>query len=295
MSFESAANILKHAYENNYAVGYFESWDLVSIQGVIDAAEESQAPVIIGFSGDFLVNPEREAEEHIEIYGALARAAADTAKVPCAVILNECPRSDWVKKAMDCGFNLVMFSDDDAPYEDYVKQVANLCELAHSKGATIEASVGKLSSGDPRFATDEADPSDPHVVSDFVKRTNVDFVAVSVGNVHVMTTGQTALDLERLKLISDKVKIPLVLHGGSGIAPESLRQAIDLGVSKVNYGTYLKQRYLSAVRAALQNRNADPHHLLGYGGKEDVLTIGRRAVRDAVLERIDLLGCCGKA
>ena len=105
MAFESAANILKHAYENHYAVGYFESWDLVSIQGVLDAAEESQAPIIIGFSGDFLTNPEREAEEHIEIYGALARAAAETANVPCAVIFNECPRSEWVKKAIVIDFS----------------------------------------------------------------------------------------------------------------------------------------------------------------------------------------------
>jgi ketose-bisphosphate aldolase len=295
MSFESAGTILKHAYENNYAVGYFESWDIVSIQGVIDAAEETQSPIIIGFSGDFLTNPEREAEEHLEIYGALARAAANTANVPCAVILNECPRSDWVEKALVCGFNLVMFSDDDAPYEEYVTQVANLCKLAHSKGVTVEASVGKLSSGDPRFATTEADPSDPRVIVDFVKRTDVDVVAVSVGNVHVMTTGQTELDLERLKRISDTIKIPLVLHGGSGIAPESLRKAIDLGVSKVNYGTYLKQRYLSALRTALQNHDAEPHHLLGYGGKEDILAIGRKAVHDAVMERIGLLGCGGKA
>ncbi|MCP4400740.1 MAG: class II fructose-bisphosphate aldolase [bacterium] len=294
MAFESAAKILKHAYEHHYAVGYFESWDLVSIQGVIDAAEESQSPIIIGFSGDFLSRPERDAEERIEIYGALARAAADTANVPCAVIFNECPRSQWVEKAIVSGFNLVMFSDHDASYEDYVTQVADLCELAHSQGVSMEAEVGELASGDPRFDTAKADPSDPDLVSDFIKRTNVDVVSVSVGNVHVMTTGQTELDLERLKLISEQAKIPLVLHGGSGIAPESLRQAIELGVSKVNYGTYIKQRYLSAVRAALQNHDANPHHLLGYGGKEDLLTIGRQAVRNAVLERIDLLGCCGK-
>jgi fructose/tagatose bisphosphate aldolase len=218
----------------------------------------------------------------------------DTANVPCAVILNECPQSGWVKKAMTSGFNLVMFSNHDISYADYVTQVTDLCNLAHSPGVAMEAEVGELPSGDPRFGNAKADPSDPHVVLDFVKRTNVDIVGVSVGNVHVMTTGQTELDLQRLKLISDKVKIPLVLHGGSGIAPESLRHAIALGVSKVNYGTYVKQRYLAAVGTALQNRNANPHHLLGYGGKEDVLMIGRRAVRDAVMEQIGLLGCCGK-
>ena len=88
--------------------------------------------------------------------------------------------------------------------------------------------------------------------------------------------------------------VPLVLHGGTGIAPESLRAAIGLGVAKVNFGTYLKQRYLKAVRAALDRDCVDPHRLLGIGGPEDVMVAGRRAVRDAVLERIDLLGAAAK-
>jgi fructose/tagatose bisphosphate aldolase len=85
------------------------------------------------------------------------------------------------------------------------------------------------------------------------------------------------------------------LHGGTGIATDSLREAIALGVAKVNYGTYLKQAYLQAVRAALGRDCADPHRLLGMGGAEDILVVGRLAVRDAVLKRIGVLGCCGRA
>jgi fructose-bisphosphate aldolase class II len=89
--------------------------------------------------------------------------------------------------------------------------------------------------------------------------------------------------------------VPLVLHGGTGIDRDALRAAIGLGVAKVNYGTYLKQRYLAAVRAAVGRDGPDPHRLLGIGGPDDVLTAARRAVRDAVLERIDWLGCRGRA
>jgi fructose/tagatose bisphosphate aldolase len=89
--------------------------------------------------------------------------------------------------------------------------------------------------------------------------------------------------------------VPLVLHGGSGIASASLVQAIALGVAKVNYGTYLKQRCLAAMRQALAAGDGNPHHLLGDGGGKDLVVVGRHAVRDAVLERIELLGCCGKA
>jgi fructose/tagatose bisphosphate aldolase len=123
----------------------------------------------------------------------------------------------------------------------------------------------------------------------------VDLLSVSVGNIHILVDGQRDLDIDRLGRIRECVDIPLGLHGGSGISENTLRQAIRLGVAKVAYGTYIKQRYLAAVRRALGGSETNPHRLLGMGGAEDVLAAGRQAVRDAVLERIELLGCCGKA
>ena len=92
-----------------------------------------------------------------------------------------------------------------------------------------------------------------------------------------------------------RVKVPLVLHGGTGITSRSLKEAIRLGVAKVNYGTYLKQRYLRTLKISLSQHSSNPHELLGMGGSLDVMVAGRLAVRDAVLERIEVLGCCGKA
>jgi fructose/tagatose bisphosphate aldolase len=129
----------------------------------------------------------------------------------------------------------------------------------------------------------------------FVAATGVDLLAVSVGNVHIKLDGPQNLDLRRLQQVRDRVPVPLVLHGGTGIATASLSEAIALGVTKVNYGTYLKQAYLEAVRAALGGDCAHPHRLLGMGGIEDILVVGRLAVRDAVLRRIGVLGCCGRA
>ena len=137
--------------------------------------------------------------------------------------------------------------------------------------------------------------TDPDVAQRFVSETGVDLLAVSVGNVHIQMTGETDLDLERLAAIHARVPVPLVLHGGTGIAAGSLQEAIRLGVAKVNYGTYLKQAYLKAVRAALSQEFGNPHEILGRGGPRDVMVAGRLAVRDAVLERIGLLGCCGRA
>ncbi len=137
--------------------------------------------------------------------------------------------------------------------------------------------------------------TDPDTAAAFVEKTGVDLLAVSVGNVHIQLQGEGPLDLDRLERIRRRVSVPLVLHGGTGIAADSLREAITLGVAKVNFGTYLKKRYLAAVRAVLGRDAADPHRLLGIGGPEDVLVAGRLAVKGAVLERIDQLGCRGRA
>jgi ketose-bisphosphate aldolase len=297
MPLEPAAEMLSHARRKHYGLGYFESWDLASLEGVIDAAEQSRAPIIIGFNGEFLARYERALPARLEWYGALGRAAADTARVPCAVMFNECPVDTWVERATRLGFNLVMLADAEAGREDLTRRIAELVRIAHGRGVAVEAELGML----PRGVSEHADavPSltDPDTAADFVQATGVDVLAVSTGNVHIMLHGQRDLDLDHLAAIGKKVDVSMALHGGTGISADSLAKAIELGVAKVNYGTYLKQRCLAALRQVLTegNSNANPHHLLGYGGSEDLLVVVRRAVRDAVLERIGTLGCCGKA
>ena len=136
--------------------------------------------------------------------------------------------------------------------------------------------------------------TDPDQAAQFIAATGADILAVSVGNVHVLLDGELGLDLDRLAEIHRRLDLPLSLHGGTGIPAGSLKEAIRLGVAKVAYGTYLKQRYLAAIRKALGSEEPNPHSLLGIGGAEDVLVAARHAVRDAVLERIEFLGCCGK-
>jgi ketose-bisphosphate aldolase len=296
MPLEAIGPMMQRAASGGYAVGYFESWNLESLQGVVDAAEQTGSPIILGFNGAFLCG-ERAAPERLAFYAAMGRAAAESSSVPCGLIFNECPRDDWVKQAIGAGFNLVMLADPAAPYADYVARVADIRRLAHARGVAVEGELGELPCGAAAHGgTPEGGAAtDPAAAAEFVAATDVDLLAVSVGNVHIQTRGEIGLDLGLLEKIQQRVPVPLVLHGGTGIAPESLKAAIALGVAKVNFGTYLKQRYLKAVRAALSHDATDPHRLLGMGGSEDVLVAGRLAVRDAVLERIDLLGCRGKA
>lgn len=283
------------ARRGRYAVGYFESWNLESLQGVIDAAEKVRAPVIVGFNGDFMSGAGRRARERLSWYGALGAAAAESAAVPCGFIFNECPDDAWVRAAATAGFNLVMPADPAAPYGEYERRVAAIVRYAHRRGAAVEAEIGTLPCAASGGRASGGEPTDPDLAARFVAATGVDLLGVSVGNVHIRLRGRSGLDLDQLGRVSRRVRIPLVLHGGTGIDTRSLRGAIRLGVSKVNYGTYLKQRYLAAVRKALGGAVANPHELLGMGGAPDVLVAGRLAVRDAVLERIETLGCCNPA
>jgi fructose/tagatose bisphosphate aldolase len=262
---------------------------------VIDAAEKSRSPMIIGFNGDFLCGRGRIARERLSLYGALGKAAAESASVPCGFIFNECPDDDWVRAAVGAGSNLVMPADPTASYEDSVRRVAEITRFAHSHAVAVEAELGVLPCGTADGPDHAGSLTDPDLALEFVEATGIDLLAVSVGNVHIRLEGSGGLDLDLLERITRKVKCGLVLHGGTGIAPEALKAAVGLGVVKVNYGTYLKQHYLAAVRKALANDEADPHRLLGIGGPDDVMTAGRLAVRDAVLARIDLHGCEGKA
>lgn len=295
MPLESVPEMMRMAREGGYAIGYFESWNLESLYGVIEAAEQAHAPVIIGFNGEFLSRAERTAVERLSWYGALGKAAATDADIPCGFIFNECAQDDWTRAAVTAGFNLVMPADPAAPSEDYARRVRDLVDYARPRDVAVEAELGELPAGLVGFAHGAGSRTDPDSARNFVRATGIDLLAVSVGNVHVSLSGRGALDLDRLMAIRRAVDTPLVLHGGSGIADQSLHKAIEIGVAKVNYGTILKQRYLAAVRRALALGERNPHALLGMGGPEDVMTAGRRAVREAVLERLPALGCAGRA
>jgi len=292
MPLETLGKLMGDALKGKYAIGYFESWNLESLQGTIDAAESARAPIIIGFNGEFLSGPGRRAEERLSWYAELGKEAARSAGVPCGLIFNECANDEWVEQAAMAGFNLVMPADPAVSHEDYARRVKGLVEVAHHCGACVEAEVGELPCGSRGTVEAGGSLTDPDVAARFVAETKVDLLAVSVGNVHIRVRGEQGLNLRRLKEIRKKVSVPLVLHGGTGIAADALREAIALGVAKVNYGTYLKQRYLEAIRRALKTDISNPHELLGMGGDADILVAGRLAVRDAVLERIETLGCC---
>lgn len=295
MPLRPALELITRAQADGYAVGYFESWNLESFQGVIDAAEETRSPILIGVNGEFMSREGRRTEERLKWWAALGQAAAASTRVPCALIFNECGNDAWMREAVDVGFSQIMPDDPEAERRAFERRVVELARYAHARGVAIEAEIGHLPTGASGVLGDgEQVLSDPDDAARFVAATGVDILAVSVGNVHILLDGRQDLNLDCLAAIRKKVSVPLDLHGGSGIPAASLREAIRLGVAKVCYGTYVKQRYLEALSRGLRLNEPNPHKRLGFGGDEDLLVAGRLAVKDAVLERIGDLGCCGR-
>src|SRR5262249_22725705 len=150
-----------------------------------------RAPVILGFNGAFL-SGERVVSERLAVYAALGRAAAESSTVPCGLIFNECPRDAWVVAAMDAGFNLVMLADPDAGCADLIERVAAITRRAHTCDIAVEAEVGELPLGTigPGSQAHAGTQTDPAAAALFVESTDVDLLAVSVGNVHIRTSGE---------------------------------------------------------------------------------------------------------
>lgn len=299
MSLVSMKSLMRHALLHKYAVGYFEAWNLESVLAVVDAAEATASPVIIGFNGMFLGNGQRKVEENIYHYGALGKAIAENAKVPAAFLLNEAFDVGLLVRGLKAGFNAVMYQNPEDSFDRMLEVNKYLVKTAHYCGADVEAEVGELPTADISANTlSKGEMTDPDQAAYFVEQTGIDALAVSVGNVHLQEGRKSDLDFELIKTLRSKIDAPLVLHGGTGISPESLKEAIGLGMCKINVGTVLKRVYINAIASYLKENDTgsvDPHEVVGKGGRPDMLCKARSAVSDEVARFIGVFGSEGKA
>src|SRR5580704_106245 len=298
MPIVSLHDILLNARHGSYGVPYCESWNLESAQAVVEAAEKVRSPAIVGFNGGFLQHPSRRQPEKLAWYAGM-RLALESACVPVALLLNESTSLDQMAEAISLGFNAVMPENEGLSLEEYRCLVKEAVALAHPKGVWVEAQIGTLPAGHGSHNSSHnsnGEMTDPYRAAAFVSETGVDALGISIGNVHVMTCGKASPDLDALKRIRAMVEVPLVVHGGTSLTPESLRTIVELGVTKINFGTVLKQAYLEAVRERLASYvpPLNPHRYLGMGGEEDIMTAGRQAVQRKVEELMEICGSTGR-
>lgn len=293
MSLVPMQELLSKARREGYAQCYCESWSLESFQAVMEGAEEAEAPIIAGFNGGFLRHAGRRHPERLEYYAALGVSLRDSC-VPWAFLLNESDDFGQIERCLELGFNSVMVENARLEMKEYRALVKKVVQLAHCSGVFVEAAVGHLADAS---AETPAKPTEPEAARAFVEETGIDALAVAVGNVHILTQGTVSIDLDRLEEIHAQVKIPLVLHGGTGISLAELPSYVRAGIAKINFGTTLKQAYLAAVREKLAayEEPMSPHPFLGMGGPEDILVAAREAVKAKVKDLLTRCGATGRA
>jgi fructose-bisphosphate aldolase class II len=290
----SLSDLFERARRHGYAVGYFEGWDQHSLEAILEAAEEVAAPVVLGFGGAVVSQPWLDGGG-LEELAALCRCLAERATVPTAILLNEARSFGQVQRGLRAGCNAVMIESSHLSFDENVTLNRRVVEVAHRLGAVVEGELGHLANAGG--GTEEAIHTDPAEAARFVESTGVDALAVSVGNVHLLSNGQARVDLDLLQRLHHAVSVPLVIHGGTSFPSWAVPRAIERGVAKFNVGTRLKQAFLAGMREALTAlpEPVDPHLAMGSHEKGDVFAYGKARMKQEIVALMKQYGCAGQA
>ena len=298
MPIVSFKELMAEAKSGEYAVGYFEAWNLESILAVADAASAMRSPVMLGFSGIHLPCAESEGSKRLRPYAALGTEVCRQLSVPACLVFNESPHADWVREAIDLNFGLVMFSDPDLSLGDEQEHVRQIVAEAHPSSVAVEGEMKALPGVllGVSSVPEDLHLTDPKQARAFVEFTGVDSLAVNVGQVHIHGRKEIHLDLPRLSALRKEIPVPLVLHGGTSISPADTSEAIKLGVRKINLGSVLRKSYFEGLRSACAKIDGDynPYEVIGTGVGKDVLAAGRVALMKTVKHFMSLFRSAGK-
>jgi len=307
MPLVTGKEILDKANSEGYAVGAFNINNMEILQGIIKAAEEMQAPVIIATSEGAI------KYAGIEYLVTMLKTCANIVDIPIALHLDHGRDLEVIKACIDKGYTSIMIDASHLPLEENIKETKKVVDLARSKGISVEAELGRLKGIEDTISVEERDAIliDPEEAKRFVEATQVDSLAPAIGTSHgaFKFKGEATLDFKRLERVKQLTGIPLVLHGASGVPKwildkvskyggklsgakgvpdETIIKAISLGINKINIDTDLRLALVGAIRQVLYESpdEFDPRKILGPA---------RNSIAKVVTEKIELLGCRGKA
>ncbi|NLY66180.1 MAG: class II fructose-1,6-bisphosphate aldolase, partial [Tissierellia bacterium] len=226
----------------------------------------------------------------IEYITALAKVAASKVKVPVAIHLDHGTDFEQIMLCIRHGFTSVMIDGSKYELKKNIEITRKVVEVAHAVGVSVEAELGKIGGTEDDITVDEREATftDPEEAKIFVDETNVDSLAIAVGTAHGVYKGEPKLDFDRIKAIKDKLGIPLVLHGSSGVPADAIEKAVSLGINKINIDTDLRIAFTQAMKDYHKEHpdNIDPRKVLGPA---------RAAMKEVIKEKIALFGSAGKA
>ncbi|MBE3595421.1 MAG: class II fructose-1,6-bisphosphate aldolase [Hydrogenibacillus sp.] len=275
----SYREVLNDAVQKGYAVGQFNLNGLEYLQAIVEVAEEERSPVILGvsvsstkyFGLDYLV--------------ALANAAKLKAGVPIILHLDHGPDFDFIMKAIRAGFDSVMYDGSEHPLEENIAVTRQVVEAAHAAGVSVEGEIGRIGGTEDEVSVDEREAMLARVdeAERFAEETKIDAIAPAVGTAHGLYKGRPQIAFDRLEAIHKRTGKPIVLHGGSGVPDEDIRQAIALGVGKINVNTESQAEFTRVVRKVLAEK-PDVFDSRKYLGP------AREAIKEVIRKKIRLFG-----
>lgn len=283
MALITTTNMLLEAQKGNYAVGAFNVENMEMVMAVIQAADELHSPVILQ------TTPSTVSYAGFDYYLGNVKAAAKKVTVPIAIHLDHGSGFSLAMQALRAGYTSIMIDGSHESFEKNValsKAVADACNACQ---IPVEAELGKIGGKEDGLDGGTGDLyTDPIQAMVFADRTGIHSLAVAIGTAHGIYKREPKLDLERLAQIREKVAIPLVLHGASGVPDSKVKAAIALGICKVNYATELRIAYTEGVKAVLEEQpnTIDPKK---YG------SIGMEYVKEFVKEKMQVCGCAFKS
>jgi len=240
MSLVTFNELLPQARKEKRAVAAFNVANLETLLSVFKAAEQVQSPVIIQ------VYQRLFKDERAELIAAMTARLASKSGIPVALHLDHGESLDQIRQAIAIGYTSVMIDGSKLPFDENIALTAEAAAIAHRAGVTLEAEIGHVPFGDG-----EIELSTAAEAAEFVEKTGVDALAISIGTIHGFYKKAPVLDIARAREIGERVGIPLVLHGGTGVPEDQLKLAVGCGVAKVNIATELQSNFLKGVAAEL--------------------------------------------
>lgn len=247
-------DLLSDAQKGNYAVGSFSVANMEMVLGVIKAAEELNAPIILQIA------EVRLKQSPLEIIGPLMVAAAKNSKVPVAVHFDHGKTIEKITQALDIGFTSVMFDGSHLPLDENIEFTKKIIEIARKYDASVEAEIGCVGGSEDGSEDIAINCTKPEDAEKFENETGVDALAIAIGNAHGNYKSTPKLRFDILSEVEQKTHTPLVLHGGTGISPDDFVRCSKTGIKKINIATATFDRVEQSVRSAYESGSINGYY-----------------------------------
>ncbi|RJG26938.1 class II fructose-bisphosphate aldolase [Paenibacillus thiaminolyticus] len=280
----SSTSMLQAAREQGFGITAFNVHTLEMLQAVVEAAEDTQSPLILQTTVGTV--------KHLgpEYIVAAAATAAKLSSVPIALHLDHCTDYNLIVRCIRAGYTSVMIDASMHPYNDNVRMTQEVVRVALAAGVNVEAELGKVGGVEDDIVVEEEDArlAVPEECAAFVAATGVPTLAPAIGTAHGIYKGEPKIAFDRLEQIAKLVAVPLVLHGGSGIPENQVKRCVKLGMAKMNVATELRIAFSDAIKAVFA-ANPDENDPRKY------MIPAKQAVKELAIQKMEMAGCLGQA